>query len=90
MKNKPGTKSGTDLKGDPLEVFKRFYSEVAKEKGLDSDTAKKVAERAAAKTQVLIDEIADEENIFDFVENEEKMLELMRESLEEILNEQIM
>ncbi len=63
---------------------------MAKEKGLDSDTAKKVAERAALKTQVLIDEIADEENIFDFVESEEKMLELMRESLEEILNEQIM
>jgi len=90
MKKKPGAEFETDVESDPLGVFKRFYFEVAKKRGLDSDTAKKVAERAALKTQVLIDEIADEENIFDFVENEEKMLELMRESLEEILNEQIM
>ena len=88
MKNKFETEF--DIEGDPLGVFKEFYFKVTTNLGFDRDRARNVAEKAAVKTQALIDEIADEDNDFDFAEDNENIVRLMSEVLEGILKDQVM
>jgi len=88
MKNKLETEF--DIEGDPLGVFKEFYFKVTTNLGFDRDRARNVAEKAAVRTQALIDEIADEDNVFDFVESNENIVRLMSEVLEGILKDQVM
>ena len=88
MKNKLETEF--DIEGDPLGVFKEFYFKVTTNLGFDRDRARNVAEKAAVKTQALIDEFADEDNVFDLVESNENIVRLMSEVLEEILKDQVM
>ena len=88
MKNKIETEF--DIEGDPLGVFKEFYFKVTTNLGFDRDRARNVAEKAAVRTQALIDEIADEDKVFDFAEDKENIAKLMSEVLEEILKDQVM
>ncbi len=86
IKNKLETEF--DIEGDPLGVFKEFYFKVTTNLGFDRDRARNVAEKAAVRTQALLDEIADEDK--DFAEDNEKIAKLMSEVLEEILKDQVM